>query len=643
MRSARVDRPVRRATAWLLAAGLVLLSACGGSTSDVEAPPAATRSELTGTVTPGYVEEVDTTAGPVPRGAVTVSVRGSAGIMRTSDSFGAGPAQQHRTSLAELSPPYMLSSPLIDGSFLTSVATGSGHANVTSLTTLLTAQLLGADPHTSFLGYGAESTVLISRITDAQIAEAQARVTAYLEGTLGVTVRSGTASFITSPFTAVAGDPMYDTLVALHEHLLAQGSTLTALSQTLADEARLCLTEKLRITQAGQTRDFCPRTKAGEPETDDATVLRYVFTSSSGETLTVRLRGDTVLSISLQPTSGPASTCQASACRGVTLGTPSADQSRSIGFSGTALGSATLDGSLTLPIPGVSLPVLPCDNNRYALVLPDRSVDAACVDTDDPIGVGGVMGGAAGLPRVGFSLGGALQIYVVDNQVTRITYLRPYAPAGGSAPIYFECQAEDCAGAVFGPATINSDLGVDLTIRDLSLTGISLQAVNADGSAAAGVAPATLQGKFTTITYIDPSEISPPPNDCAGTTDRFVAQPDYRAEAVPICPLPGDTRTLAQDDGSLAISVIGFVPLGSNPLLSLTARDGVALQITLIASGEFTCSPCTQASVGAPNAQGERVVSFQGTLLKEVGPAGLPGDHAMTLTGSFVAPPPEAP
>lgn len=644
---AHAERAARTVRACLLASALAWLTAwlaaCGGSTSGVEAPAPPARSELTGTVTPGYVEQVDTTAGPVPRGSVTVSVRGSAGIMRTSDSFGAGPAQQHRTGLAELSPPYMLSSPLIDGSFLTSVATGSGQANVTSLTTLLTAQLLGADPHTSFLGYGAESTVLISRITDTQIAEAQAKVTAYLEGTLGVTVRSGTASFITSPFAAVAGDPMYDTLVALHEHLVAAGSTLTALSQTLADEARLCLTEKISITSNGQASDFCPKTKAGEPETDDASVLRHVFTNSRGDTLTVRLRGDTVLSVSLQDTAGAADTCQAAACRGVTLGTPASDLSRTIAFSQTALGGVALNGNLTLPVPGVSIPVLPCDNNHYALVLPDRSVAAACVDTDDPIGVGGVLGGAAGLPRIGFSLGGALQVYAVDGQVTRITFLQPYQAADGSGPFFFECQAEGCAGAVFGPATVNTDLGVDLTLRDLTLTGVSLKALNPDGSAATGVAPATLQGVFTTITYIDPTELSPPPNDCVGTTDRFIAQPDYRPEAVAICPLPGDKRTVPEEDGGLSISVIGSVPLGSSPLLYLSAREGEILQIRLFASGDFTCSPCTQVTLGPPNALGERVVTFKGTRLEEVGPAGLPGDHAMTLTGSFIAPAPDAP
>src|SRR5690606_32929867 len=103
--------------------------------------------------------------------------------------------------------------------------------NVTPLTTLLFAQIMGQDPESAYTAFGASGAELVS---DEKIREAQAKLTAYLTDVLGMTVEFGDESFITTTFDAVPGDPMFDTMQALHAALAANGTTFQALTQRVA-------------------------------------------------------------------------------------------------------------------------------------------------------------------------------------------------------------------------------------------------------------------------------------------------------------------------------------------------------------------------------------------------------------------------
>lgn len=625
----------------------VLVAACGGggTTSDVDGQPSPVRAELTGIVTPGYVVENNEPGSSPIQGRIVVSAKGSRGIIRSSDNYGAGRAFEHRTGLTDLAPPYMLRYALVDGSFLISVATEPGRANVTPLTTLLVAQLLGADPASAFDSYSGSATANIARITDARIAEAQTAVTAYLQDVLGVEVQSGTASFTQAVFEARDGDPMYDTMVALNARLTADGITLTDLSQTLAAQARLCLAESITVTVGGQPSRFCTATKSGLPETADPTVMAYVFTDPNGATLTLRLRGNDLLTERYVSAEGVAYDCSAAGCTGLVIGTPAGDLSRAATFTDARIGSAVLNGSLTLPAPGPAIPVLPCDNNRYALVYPDFSLAAECIDASDPFGIGGMFGGNAGLPRTGFTFGGALTVYVENGELLSITALRPYTDPGTGQPVIFKCVGAECAGAVLGAPELNYDYGPELTLRSLTLTGVQLRALNADGTPATLTDAATLQGSFLTIEYIDPAESSPQPNDCLGTTDHFFAQASFAPTVTDICPAPGGKTTTQYGAGDLDVVLFGYAPVGVNPRVDLQIRGGVATRIEVsggsYSGGNFLCTTdCSNVVVGVPNGAGERTVTFNGAVLHEIEPANVPGTRTMTLNGSFVAPPP---
>ncbi|ABM95247.1 hypothetical protein Mpe_A2291 [Methylibium petroleiphilum PM1] len=660
MRSARIEAGALRAVHVVLdlirgrrgasracaCACAVLMSACGGGTTgDTDEQPPAVRAELAGVVSPGFdldAQIPEPGSSPIT-GRIVVSVKGSRGIIRTSDSFGAGPADEHRTSLAELDAPYMLRFSLVDGSFLVSVATEPGRANVTALTTLLVAQLLGADPATAFDNYSAASTANIARITDARIAEAQTAVTTYLQNVLGIPVRSGSASFTQVAFEAKDGDPMYDTMVALNAKLAADGITLTDLSQTIAAQARLCLTESITISLGGSTSRFCTASKSGLPETADPTVMAYVFTDPNGATLTLRVRGNDLLTERYVTAEGAAYDCSAAGCTGLVLGAPAGDLSRPATFTDARIGAATLNGSLTLPAPGPAIPVLPCDNNRYALVYPDFSFAAECVDASDPFGIGGMFGGDAGLPRTAVTFGSALSVYFEDGSLLSITALQPLTDPGTGQPVFFKCVGAECAGAVLGEPELNYDYGPELTLRSLTLAGVQLRALNADGTAAA-LGAATLQGTFLTIEYIQPP---PTLNDCAGATDLVEGQLSFRADPVRICPNPvsGVKNTFVAPDGELTLNVTGSTPDGSglpSPMLGVVVpAGGGGARISLVDAQQYACTGgCTGITVGAPNVAGERQVTFSGAVLREIESANLPGTRTITLNGSFVAPPP---
>ncbi len=299
----------------LIAMSLAMLVAGCGE----DGPPeqtAATTPTLSGMA--AYDDRV--TAGPV-------TAKGTAGLPRTaSNSSG---TNHYSVDLSQLTGPYALRWIGPDKNdqqvLLYSVATQAGVANVTSLTTLLFAQLMGQDPTAAYAAFGANGADMV---TDEKIQSAQAKVTAYLRDVLGVTVLSGNVSFITSTFNATAGDPMFDTIQALDAVLVANSSTLATLTQQVASLARLCIEEKVLIDVAGVQREFCPATKTANREEADNSIIDYVFSAPTNDTLTVKVRGDEILSAEYL-NAGLSYSCSGSACGGIVLGASASDQTRS--------------------------------------------------------------------------------------------------------------------------------------------------------------------------------------------------------------------------------------------------------------------------------------------------------------------------
>lgn len=111
--------------------------------------------------------------------------------------------------------------------------------------------------------------------------------------------------------------------------------------------------------------------------------------------MTTKVRGDAVLSGAYVTVAGTSYTCEGAACGAIELGLPAEDLTRPLTVTNADLpGSTTravLNGTLVGAIPGVALPVLPCDNNKYYVILADRTVIGDCVDAFDPLGLGGTI------------------------------------------------------------------------------------------------------------------------------------------------------------------------------------------------------------------------------------------------------------
>src|SRR5688572_19977613 len=145
----------------LIATAFALLAGCGE-----DGPPqqsAVTTPTLSGTA--AYDDRV--TAGPV-------TAKGTAGLPRTaSNSSG---TNRYSVDLSQLTGPYALRWIGSDRNdqqvMLYSVATQAGVANVTPLTTLLFAQLMGQDPTAAYAAFGANGAEMV---TDGKIRSAQAK------------------------------------------------------------------------------------------------------------------------------------------------------------------------------------------------------------------------------------------------------------------------------------------------------------------------------------------------------------------------------------------------------------------------------------------------------------------------------------
>jgi hypothetical protein len=606
-----------------LIATLLLLAACGS-----DDPPTQTTADsptLSGTAT------YDETIAPGD-----VNGKGASGPLRTAANSSG--TNQYSISLAQLTAPYMLrySSGTRDGQqvYLYSVATQSGVANITPLTTLLIAQLTGQNPETAYNAFGAQTSV-----TDAQLQTAQAKVSTYLQTSLGITVQSATSSFITTPFKTVAGDPMFETLLALDNKLASTGTTLGNLSGQIAARASLCLAEKLDITLDGVATELCPAAKTATPEDDAPTILDYVFTDSVGNKLTLKIQNDTVLSASYVTPSGGEYSCTDAACGTISLGTPNSDLTRSITFTNVQWGGAVVNGTVVGAIPGIALPILPCSNNRFFMIFPDRSVIADCVDVADPLALGGTINSSRGAEpsRATYTFVNSAkptlpQVQVVTDANDSIVsvYFFQYDPDTFEQITQYHCMLAECNGITLGAVTKNTDLGPEnpVLIRNVTFDGTVLAGLNPAGIPIN--ATATLKASFTTVYYVDPNAplVFPPLMPCAGGYDTIAI--DVLSGPFNFCSPPGSL--LASDLGNGDLDYLINDDVGYSITVHVRAGALAGIDYVSPVNQTFRCEvDCTGVALSGPDGPGNRTVTFTHVVLHELQDFPRPGPRTAIL------------
>jgi hypothetical protein len=624
---------------------IALLAACGS-----DAPPEQTREEtptLSGTA--AYDARVT---------ASEVTSKGANGPTRTaSNSSG---TNQYSVSLLQLSAPYALRWLGEDSAgaavSLYSAATRQGVANVTPLTTLVMAQLLGQEPGSAFTAFGSTGGVNIGLVTDANLEEAQRKVTVYLRDVMGVEVRANAGNFITAPFQARTGDPMYDTIAALNAKLVADGISFDTLATRVATLARLCIEEKIEISIGSERKEFCPAAKVANPQEEtDPPIFDYVFTSPTNDSLTVRLQDEAVLSAEYVSTGGQTFSCTGTACGSIRFGAPAADLTRNVTFTLAQLngssGPAVLNGSLRGAIPGIALPILPCDNNKYYAILPDRRVFANCVDTGDPVGAGGILNFTIGAEpsRAQYQLAGGATQYperpavevITDANDSILSVVFTLLDEDGFPTVQYYCMRSACNGVTLGPVTTNTELDpFTLLIRRVTFENTTLTGVNPDGTPTGN--SATLKASFTSVYFNDETSPLRFPDlaDCSSPSVDVVGI-EVLSGPFNFCTDAGAREIFATPDSD-AIELRMSDEMTGNTL-SVHVLDGEVISVTYDrpVSQQFRCDAnCTGVTVTGPDENGERIVTFDGTVLYEAQWFPVPGERTATLDGGPLTFPP---
>ncbi|MEJ1964990.1 MAG: hypothetical protein WDO56_27005 [Gammaproteobacteria bacterium] len=635
-----------RALAGLVMVSL-LLSACGS-----DGPPPQEKPQLPTLSGIGTYDETVV--------ATAVSVKGAAGTPRSaSNSTG---TNQYNVSLEALTAPYLLRWNGVDKNgrqtLLYSLATTSGNANVTPLTTLVVAQLLGQNPADAYSAFGASGGPRTELVTETNLAAAQVKVIDFLQDTLGVTVKTGNSSFTTATFKVAAGDPMFDSIKALDDKLAANGTTIDTLTTQIASVAALCIREKMQVTIDGHQRDFCPNAKTANRDDADGTIVNYVFTSLLNDSITVKVREDAVLGGEYVSAAGVSYTCSGTACGAITLGTPAADLTRPLTFSSADLAGGTsralLNGTLVGAIPGVALPILACDNNKYYVIFSDRTVVGDCVDAFDPLGLGGTLNYFRGaMPTRAIYLFASssstnptpatVEVVMDGNESLLSVFFYEVDPNTGDPIVRYVCQGSACNGVTLGAATVNTDiLGADqpVVIRDIAFNDTVLTQLNADGTSNGDTT--TLKASFRTVYYMDPYNppVFPMLADCMPGSDAI----SITALSGPFnwCSSPANRGTAVLDNADVRFG--GTEDATFSPL-TITLHEGVVTNVEYRAdtvSSAFQCkNDCSGVTVSAPDADGNRTVTFDGTVLHEEQSFPLPGSRTVTLrSGPIVYPPP---
>ncbi|WP_028312718.1 hypothetical protein [Derxia gummosa] len=610
----------------LLGCVLVLLAGCGGSGGDAPAQTSTPRPALAGTASDG-------SAAPV----ADVSVKGASGTPRTSrNSFG---GHAYTVDLSGLSAPYALRTQLDDGQPVVSVAFAAGRANLTPFTHLIVARLAATDPSDWYSALGGTGGPDLATLSATDAASASAWLRRELARKWSLTLPA--ADPLTAPFEARAGDAMQDAILAFDSALAARGRTLAGLTADVVLEARRCRAERISLTAADGADDFCIASKTTARDPANATLQRLSFTNGNGDSLVLRLRGDAVADLAYTPAGGTALRCTGANCAGITVGAPAGDLSRRIGFAGTVLRGAdgarlTLDGSLAAAAPGIDLPALPCDDNRWYLIAADNSVTADCTDSANPQ--------TRGRKRQLYTfLNSAaadftwIEIGVNDDASVASVLVYGVDPATFQYVARWRCLASDCNGvSVSAP-----DAGGN---RAIALDDTRLARVLADGGLD-GASSVRLRASFTVAdAFTDWT-----PATCPTGADRITARYSDETDAAAFCPiddldgmpLKGGYLDADGNPGYFATGYVSDPMLGNFSVESVTVETGAGGAIRRVSftrrDGEsFACDgDCTGVSVSAPDGAGRQRVSFTAARLGEHASLGLAGDRSLLLDGGF--------
>lgn len=641
----------------VLGTAAVLLAACGGGTTG-DAPPASWPA----------VASVQGAAYSTDAGLVAdeVYVKGASGIYRHVRTDA---ARAYSAKLDGLGGPYAVALRVVSNTtgaegFLVALATAAGTANATPLSTLVVAELTGQDPTAYFQGLANAGDPVLSQVTAGSLRAAQARVARRLAHDFGIVLPEG-ADILGAAITAQAGDPWYDAATVLTTRLQAQGRDVLGYAHDVARQAVLCGVERLVWTDASGEADFCPRTKSTTLDPADTAHAQVLFTADNGATLALEARGSTVMTLTVADAAGRTWTCSGAGCAGLTIGAAAADGTRALQFALSLPGLSgplALAGTLTAPKPGVVLPPLACDSNRYFVIHPDDHVDATCAAPDSLTGAGVGETLSAGTHRRIYRFatdGGApetdLQLELRVDDASRVASALVYDtdPQTGLPRPRFRCIGSECAGVGIGPAVDDADSFAPyiIRLRTLTLDHTVLAAIQPDGTPADG-GPVLVVAELASLEIVPPQPLRPQP--CASAAMRLTAQASDEAAAWDVCP-PVDTSGYVESSFlSTTVDATGTsftlaslysdglsAPVGG-PVVIHTDLAGTVdtVSFTTIDGVVYRCSACGGVTVGTVQSDGTRRVTVTGVELAEVETAGLPGQRSVRLDGGFTAPAP---
>jgi len=558
-----------------------------------------------------------------------VVVKAAQGIPRTvkSDSLG-----HYVARVSELTPVFLIQGITGSYNFTYAMAFDTGLVNVTSLSTLVVADLTGQDPYTYFYNLQPSGDSLIQAIDPAAVEAAQGRVTQLLESQYGVHITTGSASFVTTPFTPVAGDPMYDEIVALNDTLAARGMAPTDLQAQIANASLLCHLEEVAVSGGSPGARVCPAYKSAQPDAGDSTLTVYTFVTFANDSLVVNARGPLVQSVSYLLAGGGTTGCTGAACQGVSLGATQPDGYQPIAFDGAQLtGTATLSltGALKGAPSGVTIPPLYCTDGRMVLIRPDRSVNAGCINGS---------GNPSGKWTI-FSASDQNYFYHFDMAVSgdAVQYFLYYHfDENYYQYLDFACQGASCSGITLG-SVVEGDFGQKY--RRVTLDNAPLAAITADS-----LLSTTTFAHITTSfnAQVNESAGQSPP-DCTGSDSVWAVYSDGTAPMA-MCPAPPDpfngpkVGTFQQEDGEL-----GYYWVDANFDNAQVNMVGSGIRSFLFNTGNVNglsgiCygADCQGITVSDTNNAGERSITFAGTVVREGTPeVHLSSFRTITITGTI--------
>ncbi len=522
-----------------------------------------------------------------------------------------------------------------------SVATQPGVVNVTPLTELTVAMLRG-EPPTLFYDTLASGDANLSEVTETEVVLAEQRVRRLLLRQLNVQVPAGIASFVRTPFTALNGDPMHDTLRTVLNAVTATRQTFPDFVGEVADESRRCKTEAVAVSLGDASDELCPASKSTGPDSLDSSITRYQFTSALGDVLVVRVRDGNVISTEYGRNNVIEYDCQASTCSGIALGTPAGDGSRRITLTSARLaarqgtGSAVLNGAAQSgdgPVP------LVCLGTRVSTVFSDGGTDLQCVarrfTTRKAARTSYAFLSKSTLPWL-------LNVIAEGERVVWVSIDDPLLN-GNPASIRYRCKNSACAGVTLAAADAQGH-------RTLTLSNTTLSKVNADGSlssteqARVSAVLETLAPIAVSSTCEEPVRIALDHSDgthedlCLSSFSSFIPNDNDGDGVVESVSLQLITTIPASEVLDTLIEAAEFdSATGAVQSIQLSRPyvNAGFLNLFLNPVVQYRCVGAACAGFSITPFGDSYQAQFNGTVLQEIDPDGGIGDRTLTINGTM--------